>query len=129
MIISLGTSAYNSTIRQKKFDVDQLYDLLAKEPSVRKDKDGPYFIMASFNGTKRRSSNIKEYFGATVDLDDTSLTLEEIQETFKRYSHAIYTTHNHVVKGNRYRLVLPYKNSITAEQHSIVMLVLMHELT
>lgn len=128
MIISLGTSAYDNRVRQKKLSVDQLYDMLAEEPVIRKDKDGPYFIMASFEGNKRRASAVKEYFGATIDLDDTSLTLEEVQETFEEYSHVIYTTHNHILKGNRYRLVLPYKKPVSPEQHVVAMLVLMHEL-
>lgn len=128
MIVSFGTSAFNSRIKQRELTQDELYDILAKEPILRNDKDGPYFIMASFEINKRRASAVKEYYGATIDLDDTSLTLEEIKETFKKYSHCIYTTHNHVTKGNRYRLVMPYKKPVSPEQHVTAMLVLMHEL-
>ena len=127
MIVTKGKSAYTNKIAQTKTTFDDFFKTL-KKPVIRKDKDGPYFILAKFKSNVRLASNTQEYYGAAIDLDDTPLSLDEIRLKFKRYEYVIYTTFNHKVKGDRYRLILPYKKPVKPEQHVKAMLVLLSTL-
>jgi len=125
-VISLGTSVYKNDIVQKEITVQKLFRQLSK-PIIQDKKDGKYFIFASFKKDIRTAKNVDKYYGATIDLDDTALTLSEIRKKFKKYQHCIYTTFSHKAKGkgDRYRLVLPYKSPIDATTHIETMLYLM----
>ena len=116
--IALGSSVYKNRIRQKEVTVKQLFDKLSL-PEIRTKKDGNYFIFASFNENIRNASNVDQYYGATIDLDDTPLTVNEIKEHFSKYQYVIHTTHSHRMpgKGRRYRLILPYKTPQSPERH------------
>ena len=127
--VALGTSAFKTRIRHKRFSIAELFELLTV-PELRNKKDGKHFTLVKYAGNKRDSSTIKQYCGAAVDLDDTTLTPEEIQETFKDFPHVIYTTFSHQMKdkGNRYRLVIPYSEPIPPQKHVQTILALMHKL-
>ncbi len=127
--ISTGRSVFRSGIKQQSITVDELFKKLSL-PDIRADKDGPYFIFASFKEDKRSAANVEFYYGATIDLDNTPLTIKEVQDLFSKYKYCIYTTHNHKApgKGLRYRLVLPYRKPQSPERHVQTMLHLMHEL-
>jgi len=128
-IVSLGTSVYNNKITQKEITISQLFKRLS-EPNSQTKKDGKYFIFASFEGNERNAKTIKEHYGAVIDLDDTSLTLTKIKKKFAKYPHCIYSTHSHKAKGkgDRFRLVLPYKQPIDNTTHVETMLYLMDTL-
>lgn len=127
--ISTGKSVYKPGIIQHTITVDQLYDKLSS-PDIRRNKDGPYFVFASFKNKQRTAASVKQYYGATLDLDDVTLTLKEIQKTFKRINFCIHTTHSHKApnKGNRYRIVIPYKYPISPEKHREVATYLLYRL-
>lgn len=124
-VIALGSSVYKNTITQKQVSISKLFSNLSKH-KVQKKKDGKYFIFASFRGNVRNAASVDKYYGATIDLDDTSLTLKDIKRKFKKYKHCIYTTHSHKEKGDRYRLILPYKEPLDPPTHVETMLYLMH---
>lgn len=125
--ISLGTSAFKNEIVQKQMTIENLFDKLS-EPQIKSKKDGNYFIFGSFKQNVRNAQNVDMCYGATIDLDDTDKTVEQIKESFKKYTHCIYTTFNHKAegKGDRYRLVLPYKTPVDAITHVETMLYIMH---
>lgn len=125
--ISVGKSVYSNKIIQKEVTIKGLFKQFSK-PEIQQEKDGKYFIFASFNKNIRTAKNIDEFYGATIDLDNTSLTLKDIRHKFKKYQHCIYTTFNHKAKGkgNRYRLVLPYKIPVNVKTHIETMHYLMH---
>lgn len=125
-VIALGTSVYKNTITQKEISILQLFKRLSV-PNIQPKKDGKYFIFASFKQNVRNAKNLDQFYGATIDLDDTSLTLAQIQKTFSKYVHCIYTTFSHKEKGkgDRYRLVLPYKKPVDITTHVETMLYLM----
>lgn len=128
--IALGSSVYRSSITTKEITVKQLYKRL-ETPNIQKEKDGKYFIFADFGeSTRRTADTIEKYYGATLDLDDVTLTLEDIKKAFKRYSYCIYTTFNHKVKGKgkRYRIVIPYKFPISGEEHRSVATFLLYKI-
>lgn len=136
MKIATGGSAFSNKIKTIDITVSKLFRLLAT-PKIRRKKDGPYFVFAEFNSKGiRRKENVKLYHGATIDLDDTPLSLDDIQKTFKEYKFCIYTTHNHQdydtekekVCGDRYRLVIPYANPLSVDDHKLTMFYIMNEL-
>lgn len=129
VIVSLGTSVKNSDIVQKEISVIKLFQNLSK-PIIASKKDGKYFIFASFHSNTRNAASVKQYYGATIDLDDTPLTISEIKEKVKKYQYCIYTTFSHQLngKGDRYRLVLPYKKPVDSMTHVELMLYLMDTL-
>jgi len=125
--ITLGTSIYKpEDIIQKTLSTTQLFKRLSV-PNLQEKKEGKYFVFASFNKKSRNAANIDKYFGATIDLDDTPLTVKEIRRKFKRYNYCIYSTFQHKLpsKGDRYRLVLPYKAPVDPVTHVETMLYLM----
>jgi len=127
--IALGQSAYRNRIKQQEISVKDLFRKLSL-PDIRRDKDGPYFVFASFSKDIRNKSNVVRYYGATIDLDNTSLTINEVQELFKKNLYCIHTTHSHKAegKGIRYRLVLPYKTPQSPERHVNALLHIIHML-
>lgn len=118
--IALGKSAKSNLITNREVSVQGFFKEL-KAPTIRVKKDGPYFVMAEFSDDKRRASNLVAYHGATVDLDDTDLSLRDIKRIVRGQVHAIYTTHSHVLKGNRYRVVLPYSKPVKPSAHKATM--------
>lgn len=125
VVISLGNSVFSNSIVQKEITITKLFNQLSK-PTIQHKKDGKYFIFASFTDNTRNAKNVKQYYGATIDLDDTSLSLDQIRNKFKRHPHCIYTTFSHKEKGDRYRLVLPYKMPLDSATHVETMLYLMN---
>lgn len=121
VVIAIGSTAYSNEIKQKKISIDKLFDILS-EPKIRKKKDGPYFIFASFKKNERNAFNVKFYYGATLDLDDTSLKPSQIRKVLRdlKVHYCFYSTHSHKApdKGNRYRIVIPYKEPISKEKHA-----------
>ncbi len=118
VIISLGQSVYRNRIKQQEISVKDLFRKLSL-PDIRTEKDGAYFIFASFTKNIRNAVNVDKYYGATIDLDNTPLAISEVQELFKKYLYCIHTTHSHKApgKGVRYRLVLPYRTPQSPERH------------
>lgn len=128
--VAFGNSVYNHDITQKSLTLRELFKLF-KKPQIRKQKDGPYIILASFKeGAPRNASALTAYFGAMIDLDDTQLSVAEVRDEFKEHPHAIYSTHSHKEpgKGDRYRLVIPYSEPADKAKHSEVILMLMSRL-
>jgi len=127
--ISLGSTVYRARIKQQEISVHDLFRKLSL-PDIRKDKDGPYFIFASFNKDIRNAVNVDKYYGATIDLDNTPLPINEVQDLFKKYQYCIHTTHSHKApgKGVRYRLVLPYRKPLSPERHVNILLYIINML-
>ena len=134
--VSLGRSVYSNKITQKKTTVQKLYAMLS-EPQIREKKDGPYFTFCSYKSDTRNAQAVRKYYGATLDFDDTDMTTGELREIYGKWSHCIYSTHSHKChienedtgkleyKGNRYRIVIPYSDPVSAEQHSNATVMLM----
>ena len=134
--VAFGRTVKSNRIKNQRLTIGQLYDLF-ENPEVRAKKDGKYFIFASFSDTKRNVQTVDKYYGATLDLDDTDLSKKEIREVYGKYNCFIYSTHSHmttqydekkkkdVYKGNRYRVVIPYKKPVSGAVHVNAMLSLM----
>ena len=133
--IALGRSAFSNQIVSKTLSIRKLYKSF-EEPAKREKKDGPYFVFAELTGGKRNAKAVQKYYGATLDFDDTDLTVKEIKAIYKKWSNCLYSTHSHkarlknkkgemVYKGNRYRVVIPYKEPVSTDKHRTAIVSLM----
>lgn len=134
--ISIGSRVSDTKLQTKQLKIKQLFKLLSK-PEIRQKKDGAYFVFATFNKKQRSAVNIQQYNGATIDVDHSTLSIEELKQSFRKYRHCIYTTHSHrrtikdpktgerIYKGDRYRIVIPYKEPLTSDRHKLATAYLM----
>jgi len=127
--ISTGRSVRSNAIRQQDISVKQLFKKLS-EPEIKSKKDGKYFIFASFKKDIRNAQNVDKYYGATIDLDDTPLSISEVRKLYSKYQYCIHTTFNHKApdKGIRYRLILPYKKPQESVKHVQTLMYIMYTL-
>ncbi len=128
--IAFGSNIRDTKLKTKQLKSKELFKLLSK-PDVRQQKDGPYFITAKFNKPIREAVHIEHYCAATIDIDNTTLDIQDIHNSLKKYRHCIYTTHNHtrilknkktgkrVKKGKRYRVVVIYKFPLNTHDHKL----------
>jgi len=90
----------------------ELVELLYQR-EIREEKDGRAFSLVRMrDGATRGAASVVEVSGAVLDLDDVpdlSAALAPLSEV----EYVVYSTHSHGVKGNRYRLVLPFRKVIT----------------
>jgi len=118
--ISQGASERSSLIQMHDMSVSELYERLA-EPAIKRNKNGPYYILASFKSDTRNNSEVQFIYGATVDLDGTDLDMRGIKRKLKhlKCSYVVHTTHSHKTKnkGNRFRVVIPYNAPTPPQEH------------
>lgn len=116
--IAIGKTAKSHKIEQQTISLKEFFNKL-KQPNFQHKKDGPYYILASFKENVRNAQNVLKYYGAVIDLDDTDLTLPEVQAKFSKFTYCIHTTYSHTLegKGNRYRVVIPYESPIDVNAH------------
>lgn len=139
--LAKGSSVFRNRITLHEYTISQLFRELRK-PVVRPKKDGPYMVLAEFQNLQkpakgekfpysiRNSANLVKYHGAVLDLDDAPLELKEIGPLLPDCKYLIYTTFSHQLpskhneKGhepqNRYRLVIPYDNPQTPDNHKLL---------
>lgn len=127
--ISLGKSAYTAELQQKELTISKFFSVL-KTPKKRNKKDGPYFIFASFTKDERNAQNVKHYYGAAIDIDDSAISLDVIRQALSAYSYCLYTTYSHTLegKGDRYRIVIPYRFPVSPNDHVDIVLYLVDKL-
>ena len=123
--ISLGKSAYSNVLVQKELTIGAFFNTLTT-PEIRPKKDGKYFIFASFKENERNAHNVGQYYGAAIDIDDSSISIADIRAALRTYCYALYTTYSHKRpgKGDRYRIVIPYKYPVSANDHIDIVLYL-----
>jgi hypothetical protein len=114
--IALGRSVYSKKIKNVELTLDQLYEMF-EYPEIRNQKDGKFFIFASFKDSHRTVESLESYYGAALDLDDASISVEQIKRKFSKMSFCLYTTYHHKVKGNRYRIIIPYRQAVSPDRH------------
>lgn len=80
-------------------------------------KDVGGFVGGWLKGGKRKRGYTQQRSLVTLDADSTTLDFPEDVSLLFDHSYAIYTTHSHMVKGPRYRLIIPLKRPVTAEEY------------
>ncbi len=100
------------------------YHALDKVDSVQKaqrnrEKDGAYFVACHFGGDGRRcNDNVEALCGMTLDFDSGKTTEEDIRRQLRGYAYLAYTSYSHRVELQKWRVLVPYREPITKDQHA-----------
>jgi putative DNA primase/helicase len=90
-----------------------------KMPKSKQDdiKDVGGFVGGWLKEGKRKRGYTQQRSIVTLDADSTTLDFwEDVQMLFD-HAAAVYTTHSHLAKGPRYRLIIPLSRPVTAEEY------------
>jgi putative DNA primase/helicase len=90
-----------------------------KMPKSQQDaiKDVGGFVGGWLKEGKRKRGHAQQRSLVTLDADSTTLDFWEDVKLLFDNAAAIYTTHSHLVKGPRYRLIIPLERPVTAEEY------------
>ena len=87
----------------------------------QREKDGQYFVVGTFSGDGRRlKENIQRLQGFALDFDSGKTTKEIIESRLAGYTYIAYTSYSHRENHEKWRVVIPYSDPITPEQHAAV---------
>jgi hypothetical protein len=95
------------------------YHLLDKAEPIQKsrrnqEKDGPYFVACHLRGDGRRcNENADRLCGIALDFDSGKTTKDDIQRLLTGYAFVAYTTYSHRAELEKWRVFVPYKESVT----------------
>lgn len=93
-----------------------------KMPKSKQDaiKDVGGYVGGWLKEGKRKRGHAQQRSIVTLDADSTTLDFwEDVQMLFD-HAAAVYTTHSHLAKGPRYRLIIPLSRPVTAEEYEPV---------
>ncbi|WP_368250933.1 phage/plasmid primase, P4 family [Enterococcus sp. 2201sp1_2201st1_B8_2201SCRN_220225] len=90
-----------------------------KMPKSRQDaiKDVGGFVGGWLKEGKRKRGYVQQRSLVTLDADSTTLDFWDDVQLMADFACAVYTTHSHLVKGPRYRLIIPLSRPVTAEEY------------
>ncbi|EGO5844402.1 DNA primase family protein [Enterococcus faecalis] len=80
-------------------------------------KDVGAFIGGWLKEGRRKRGNTQQRSLVTLDADSTTLDFWDDVQLLFDHAAAVYTTHSHLVKGPRYRLIIPLSRPVTAEEY------------
>lgn len=117
IIIAEGKSVKSNETVNKELKLSELFKQLSK-PIIRNNKDGKYFVYGKIDGS-RQNDNIVEMHCACLDIDDSKLSMNALKRKTPEYCYHLHTTFSHkdIGKGNRYRIVFPYKKPLSVDDH------------
>lgn len=142
--VAIGTSARSKRIvRQEGMSWEQFIHLLrttpphvgqltaaqyyafktgtpAEKAHAAADKDCSWFSLAEYSAPERKASNVVKVSAFVGDFDSGQLRLDQIQEQVAGYQHAILTTYSHTPEHPKYRLIVPYSQPVTPEEHAVL---------
>lgn len=90
-----------------------------KMPKSEQDevKDVGGFVGGWLKEGKRKRGYTQQRTLVTLDADSTTLDFWDDVSLLFDHAAAVYTTHSHLVKGPRYRLIIPLSRPVTAEEY------------
>ena len=90
-----------------------------KMPKSQQDaiKDVGGFVGGWLKEGKRKRGYVQQRSLVTLDADSTTLDFWDDVQLMADFACAVYTTHSHLVKGPRYRLIIPLSRTVTAEEY------------
>jgi len=133
--IAYGNSCYAKKWSNKTITFDELctrlkitirtvetqeeYPKLPKRDKDRvKDKGG--FVGGLLKNNSRKRENIVSRSMLTLDADNASTDLISNFETFCNYKACLYTTHSHVPKSPRCRIIIPLARDVTSDEYTAI---------
>lgn len=85
------------------------------------EKNGEYFVAAEFDSDGRRANeNIRAMTAFVLDFDSGRTTREVIVARLQGLAYIAYTSYSHLPDAPRWRVVIPYQQPISVEQHERV---------
>lgn len=90
-----------------------------KMPRSKQDaiKDVGGFVGGWLKEGKRKRGHVQQRSLVALDADSTTLDFWDDVQLLFDHAVAIYTTHSHLAKGPRYRLIFPLKRPVTADEY------------
>ncbi len=119
--IAFGKNKYDKELTQQTLSLEEVAERLS---NFRKgERDGGYFIPATFEVLDREGENIRTWSGAMLDLDAEAGATEEIIRKRLDALGLVYfahTTHSHLeVDGvQRWRVFIPYNQPVPKLKHA-----------
>lgn len=80
-------------------------------------KDVGGFVGGWLKEGRRKRGYVQQRSLVTLDADSTTIDFWDNVQLLFDNAAAVYTTHSHLVKGPRYRLIIPLSRSVTAEEY------------
>ncbi len=125
------TTTSSSNLEDRKFTISLFAHQFDNKPSVRdfryralvkilgrfeerEEKGGQAFAPVSYSKPVRANKNVEKVTLALVDYDDGT-TIGQAQKLFSRFEYLLYTSFSHTRGHHRFRVVLPLKKAIAAE--------------
>jgi hypothetical protein len=81
------------------------------------EKDGPYVVLADFNGGRRALDSLVASYGVPLDFDAGWITADRIAATLNGYAYAAYTSYSHQPGAERWRVFVPVATPMDAATH------------
>jgi len=123
IVISLGGAANLAEIVSTKcWRWDEFATRLTAEPPVSDNKASQgWYCPAEFKPAYRDTENFVARYALTFDYDKVSREdVQAIEECYREYAYAIYTTWSHTKEQPRVRLVFPLSRPATLEEFCAV---------
>ena len=84
-----------------------------EQPEVRKHKDGPAIILATFGGMcYREDADVESITGIGLDSDGSNLSRAMIKEKLNGHRYLAHTTFKNKPEAERWRILLPFAHPV-----------------
>jgi KaiC/GvpD/RAD55 family RecA-like ATPase len=94
----------------------ELFSALSAPTRPFAGQDHPGWAPVTFRDEKRCRPAVEDVHGLALDIDGT-VTLEWAEETLGCWAGLIHTSKSHTADKHRFRVILPMRRSVTAEEH------------
>ncbi|WP_159723155.1 virulence-associated E family protein [Enterococcus sp. CSURQ0835] len=97
----------------------ETFDEYKKMPKSQQDaaKDVGGFVGGWLKQGARKRGHAQQRSLLTLDADSTTVEFWDDVQLLFDHAAAVYTTHSHMAKGPRYRLIIPLSRPVTAEEY------------
>lgn len=133
--LATGSSRTEKKWRNKELNWSEFLDRL-QQPTITQEtvadyrkmpksrqgeiKDVGGYVGGWLKEGKRKKGYAQQRSLVTLDADSTNVDFWENVQILFEYACATYTTHSHNIKGPRFRLIIPLKRPVTAEEYEPV---------
>jgi hypothetical protein len=112
----------NNTTRYAEASWDEFREQYLSSHEIMENKEDQWLFNGWFysgnNGRGKSAEYAKFCTMLVLDYDDDT-AIEEVQAMISDYEYVLYTSHNHLIKGIRFRVVLPLAKWIKIEDWSV----------
>lgn len=117
----------NTKVENEKIYFSEFVQKL-KEPLITEEKGSAGGFVGGWVQDNRADKNVLTRSMITIDIDSEMDTTEvwEHVEGYSNFACVMYSTHNSTLDKPRYRLVIPLKSAIQADEYKIVAKYVVH---